>query len=116
MQESVPLDLDYEEWHLPYIEEEDYDQYDIHDLVKISSARCARVSYLTHDGVRDCKKDLNLHTKLYTADPPHFSPFEHQATPSEDMSTEANFKGWTQYRFIAEQEIKEANNYYGQEW
>lgn len=46
---------------------------------KISVARCARVSYLTHDGKRDIEKDLELFEKLRASR--HWSPFEHVATP-----------------------------------
>lgn len=48
----------------------------------ISSARCARVSYLTQDGCRDPSEDLGLYQRLATADPEHFSPLEHPATPA----------------------------------
>lgn len=47
---------------------------------KISVARCARISYLTHDGKRDISKDLELFKKLKTSG--HYSPFEHVCTPS----------------------------------
>ena len=36
-------------------------------LCKLSVARCARVSYLTHDGKRDREKDLELYEKLLGA-------------------------------------------------
>lgn len=45
----------------------------------VSVARCARVSYLTHDGKRDIVKDLELFEKLVTQN--HWSPTEHVATP-----------------------------------
>lgn len=46
---------------------------------KISVARCARISYLTHDGKRDILKDLELFERLRASG--HWSPFEHVATP-----------------------------------
>ena len=49
---------------------------------EISVARCARVSYLTHDGKRDIAKDIQLHDRLANQNPPHASPFEHICTPA----------------------------------
>ena len=68
----------------------------VEDLKKISVARCARVSYLTHDGVRNVQEDINLYEKLINAIPPHDSPLEHVATPCSKGS--GNFKGWKQFR------------------
>ena len=55
---------------------------------KVSAARCARVSYLTHEGKRDIVEDLKLFEFLTTNDPGHWSPLEHQCTPAkfEEMS------------------------------
>lgn len=93
---SVPVMVKDRGWHLPYIEREDYRaiteniavspdmyKYIVADAKKISAARCARVSYLTQDGVRDIKEDLALYERLVEADPPHWSPLEHVATPWE---------------------------------
>ena len=44
-----------------------------------SVGRCARVSYLTHDGVRAPAADIELALKLQSAG--HMSPFEHVARP-----------------------------------
>jgi hypothetical protein len=87
------------EWHLPYWNEEE-DGFRLNELIartnleigdtkyeqrylgykkKISVARCARVSYLTHDNKRDIEKDLELFERLKTSG--HWSPFEHVATP-----------------------------------
>ena len=49
----------------------------------VSAARCARVSYLTHAGIRDVKEDVIMALKLSTNDPGHWSPFEHVATPAQ---------------------------------
>lgn len=47
-------------------------------LMMISAARCARVSYLNHDGTDpDIEKDLALAKQLLESK--HMSPFEHQA-------------------------------------
>lgn len=87
MAESTPEKLEPGEWHLPYVWEEDYDALVDLDEVRfemaaeISAARCARVSYLTQDGKRDVRADLALYQRLVTAEPAHWSPLEHVATP-----------------------------------
>ena len=85
------------EWHMPFITEAEYELFDDRDLMKISVGRCARVSYLTHDGKRDPGEDIRLHDRLLESG--HMSPFEHIARPSMwfDRHT-SNFTGWTQYR------------------
>lgn len=85
------------QWHLPFILAGEFAQYneDYEILRKLSTARCARVSYLNHDGTEpNAEKDFDLHDKLIVA--PHASPFEHVATPAEGRH--ANFTGWMQYR------------------
>lgn len=113
------------EWHLPYITDEDraavedfvllyraceaLTQNDL--LIRISVARCARVSYLTHDGKKtEIEADLKLFDRLLGAQPLHASPAEHQATPDTrlvvgDNDTvwghphqHGNFTGWRQFR------------------
>lgn len=93
--DSIPARLDVGEWHLPYIrEDERVLPTDL--LVKISTARCARVSYLNHDGFRDIDKDLSLHNSLVKEG--HMSPTEHVATPGISDKFYGNFRGWIQYR------------------
>lgn len=65
-------------------------------LAKISVARCARVSYLTHDGKRDLADDLRLYDQLKTNG--HWSPFEHVARACHDHRRSGNFIGWEQHR------------------
>jgi len=48
-------------------------------LVKVSVGRCARISYLTHEGKRDIKEDVRLHDDLIVKRPLHASPAEHAA-------------------------------------
>lgn len=101
MSASKPHELDYGEWHLPYVDQPAYS--DRAGDRKISAARCARVSYLTHDGVRDVSKDLELYDRLVSADPPHWSPLEHVATPSLNwLIVDGNFDGWEQLRHLPE--------------
>lgn len=93
---STPSSVDIGEWHLPYVQDDErYLSTDT--LVKISAARCARVSYLTHEGVRDVAKDLELYARLEA--PGHMSPMEHpaQATPFPEVRY-GNFRGWKQWR------------------
>lgn len=82
--QSVPTPLGHGEWHLPFIYPEDRAEVsDPAALVKISTARCARVSYLTHDGIRSHAHDLELYDKLFSNG--HVSPLEHPARPMDNM-------------------------------
>jgi hypothetical protein len=69
-------------------------------LCKLSVARCARVSYLTHDGKRDHDRDIELYERLLGGGANgHGSPFEHVATPAAAADfRSANFVGWEQFR------------------
>jgi len=96
---SKPTLIDYGEWHLPYISEEEKQTKPKDLLVKLSAARCARVSYLTHDGKKpDIEKDLKLYDSLVGSRPRHSSPTEHQATPNDNNEFDKNFRGWHQHR------------------
>lgn len=85
---SRPRDIGYSEWHTPYVNTKD-DASWLDPLrgtakfwglaARVSSGRCARISYLTHDGKRDHNKDLELYGKL--VGPGHMSPLEHPARP-----------------------------------
>ncbi len=101
---SVQRVLKEEEWHLPYILDDEHDALPVEDLCKISAARCARVSYLKHDGTSpDVAEDLALFTKLVGSVPIHASPVEHQASPLNDPEAHSgNLKGWLQYRKLVE--------------
>lgn len=88
------------EWHLPLVQDDER-TLAIETLKNISAARCARVSYLTHDGTRDIAKDIELCERLRAER--HLSPFEHVATPSGDATFQANFRGWIQMRKAIEE-------------
>lgn len=95
---STPTLLQCDQWHTPYIQR-DEQHFDWHTKLKLATARCARVSYLTHDGKRDMEADINLYTRLLTGN--HWSPFEHCARPAHDFESYAlcgNFNGWVQFR------------------
>lgn len=66
--------------------------------VKIAVGRCARVSYLTHDGRRDLGEDITLHDRLVVQRPLHASPAEHVAQALDTLEWSGNFQGWKQYR------------------
>jgi len=80
MWESEPTFLNQGEWHLPLIFDEDK-ELSLQDKIKVSVARCARVSYLTHDGRRDVQADIDLYDRLATSG--HMSPMEHAAKVHE---------------------------------
>jgi thymidylate synthase ThyX len=120
MDASVPKVLASGEWHLPLWadnagqsdDESELDRHigtlsDVTGLreeiarafrVKISVGRCARVSYLTHDGRRDLNEDAGLHDRLIVQRPLHASPAEHVAQALDTLEWSGNFCGWRQYR------------------
>ena len=132
LEASTPTSLQRDGWHLPYITDEDRrdarllapeHQVPALELLRwVSVARCARVSYRTHDGRRDLEDDIALYVKLVKARPPHASPLEHVATPCRHLPiTEhtgevvrlghraghrGNLRGWDQLRHIVLSEPK----------
>lgn len=107
---STPDKLQNGEWHLPFISEDEKNssnvevtQYHgympIDVLKKVSVARCARVSYNTHEGKRDPEKDLELFDKLVKGSGfGHFSPHEHVAQAMDKDYRSGPFIGFKQYR------------------
>ncbi len=98
---SKPFLLSPTEWHLPYAQHGELEELGVEKLVKLCCARCARVSYLTHDGKRNIEADLTLYDRLLEGG--HMSPFEHAARPmtAEELAKHerlGNFKGWVQHR------------------
>ena len=112
---STPRSLDPDQWHLPFVAPEEAQALGLDTARRCSAARCARVSYLNHDGTApNVAKDLDTFAKL-AGDPNgpprpiHASPMEHQATPDrlrdsadpvswQFSSQHGNFQGWRQYR------------------
>ncbi len=104
----TPSRVGFGQWHLPFIKPEERlapGNYDTKVgspkneplLIKASTARCARVSYLTHDKKNPTiDEDVALHDRLVTSK--HMSPTEHVATPSTSLDFHGNFRGWIQYR------------------
>jgi len=103
--ESSPHEIALEQWHLPLVQDDERSM-DAATLCKLSVARCARVSYLTHEGTRDIAKDIELYDRLLGGGANgHWSPFEHVATPLVDPRIESgNLRGWKQFRKLFAQE------------
>lgn len=129
-QASEPKPLRPGEWHLPYVRVDNLRDlrlrygYDypgplartvdqetvVNEAVRVSVARCARVSYLTHEGkTPSVEDDLRLYDRLVGSVPLHASPAEHQATPDAfepeypiarwaHPELHANLVGWVQHR------------------
>lgn len=89
---STPKELKEGEWHLPYVLEEERAGKTNEELAKMSTARCARVSYLNHDGNKNFEKDIQLYEKLVSQR--HMSPLEHVARVAtvSEMLEHAFFK------------------------
>src|SRR6266567_2555909 len=104
IENNEPVQLDNNEWHLPFITQEDINNYSSEYLKRISVARCARVSYLNHE-IKDIKKDLELEVRLEQSG--HWSSFEHVAKPTyfDGNRQNGNFhESWLQYRKTFEKE------------
>jgi hypothetical protein len=101
---STPTPLLAGRWHMPYVEEAELEEWasayelEAGDAMRISVARCARVSSLTQDGRRDPAEDLALFGRMLNARPMHASPFEHVAQALSTPEPSGNFTGWRQYR------------------
>ncbi len=123
LQEGTPKNLADGEWHIPFSDNIDHDtlvnfianemngekteyEYILNRmpqyLIKISTARCARVSYTVvgEEGKPvDFKKDIELHDRLAASG--HWSPFEHICRPlhfKDKKHLQGNLKGFVQYR------------------
>lgn len=96
---STPKLVALGEMHAPYMTDEEREDLPRAHCFKVSAARCARVSYLNHDGLLpNIDKDMALADRLM-ADR-HASVFEHQASPSTDHRFYQNFRSWVQFRTI----------------
>lgn len=105
LETSIPTKRKCGDWHLPFVDGYDMDDllkegFTIDDLKKISCARTARVSYLTHEGKRNTDKDIELFDRLVQGSGfGHFSPHEHVAMCSHSPITRSGpFIGWQQFR------------------
>lgn len=110
--ESKPKQLNPGEWHIPFGDTFDENELtkilnrihpiqpawlewqinQINDLkIKIATARCARLSYMTFEGKIDYEKDIDLHDQLLAAK--HASPFEHCCRAMTDLEYHTFIKG-----------------------
>lgn len=96
---NIPTPIQYGEWHLPYIQSEERAIYEVDVLKALSTARCARVSYLNQNGKRDTEEDLGMYERLKSGSGTgHWSPFEHVASAQHDPDFSGNFFGFSQHR------------------
>ena len=103
---NVPELLVDGEWHLPLMDdiEELRNNFNEEELRKICVGRLCRVSYLTHNGVRDPNEDIKLCNNLMNNG--HMSPFEHCAVSLGEPIQHGNFVGFKQYRkYICNEDI-----------
>lgn len=91
-------------WHLPFVSMVERQTIKVPDLLAMSAARCARVSYLTHDKQNPTiEQDVALYRRLVESKPLHASPLEHQAQNSGTDRPSRNFTGgWIQHRALLE--------------
>lgn len=98
---GTPQVLGEDEWHLPFITDEEATLESRHNLLALSSARCASTSYRTVEGFdMGIDRARRICNDLMNAKPIHASPFEHlaQAKPGRH----ANFSGFRQWRTLLE--------------
>lgn len=123
---STPKLLQPGQWHLPFIDNDFGLEFAIAQegkelppaatipifALRVSVARCARVSYesFTTGRKSEVEEDLELYDRLVGSHPIHASPAEHQATPDsmndyigaqttwQRPEEHGNFVGWRQFR------------------
>lgn len=101
LKNNQPKTLEEGEWHLPFITQLERETHSLDQLVIMSTARCARVSYGLFDGKPSTyDKDLELYTKLVISEPQHASPTEHPAQAVKGKW--ANFSNFRQHRWELE--------------
>ncbi len=93
---SVPRPVDTMRWHTPLLSFTEMNEWDDQTRVIVSTARCARSSYMTQDVVKNFEDDEKLFNKLATD--VHMSPFEHCARALSTRQQYGNFIGWIQQR------------------
>lgn len=118
--EHEPTLLRLGEWHLPFLDDDESFNGtpwrklgDYNTLAMISAARCARISYTSHETGRRSTVDEDLALAARLVADGHWSPFEHQATPDSrdyelellfgdkrwwNLNEHGNFRGWRQFR------------------
>lgn len=101
-QKNKPIKLSAGEWHLPFLTGtgDHAGIWSPEQRLTMSVARCARVSYLNHEGKNPSfEEDQVLYSRLLGSAPIHASPAEHQAMAIGDPTVRSgNFRGWIQFR------------------
>ena len=95
---STPVERSWGEWHLPFITDQEREEWEGKDLARASAARAARVSYLTHEKASTIEQDHARYERL--VEPGHMSPLEHPAVARHASADQANFEGWCQLRMF----------------
>lgn len=102
LQDSTPAPIEWGGLHLPYIGINDDDLIlSPLEKLKISTARCARVTHLTHDGIRDTSEDLRMFEQTLWSNG-HWSPMEHPAVATSSVDSRNFDEGWAQLRSFAD--------------
>jgi len=102
--ESSPDKLTPGEWHIPFSGRLDKN-LDLATKLKICTARDARLSYASHDGVFDQERDIQLHDLLVAEG--HMSPLEHSAMAATSKSEHPD------YSYLATGDLVNTRNYRG---
>lgn len=97
MDESVPV---YRDWHLPYVSDDEFLEHSLDTCAMLSSARCARTSYVTHD-LRPPEFDADKALSDQLREAPHLSPFEHAAIATPYIKNDL-LVGWASRRWHLE--------------
>ena len=118
MEQSTPKVLKPGDWHIPFGDQMP-PGLSLSEQLQVATARCARLSYATHDGKRDVQEDMRLYNQLLQDG--HMGPFEHCAMAVADYFTAPpkiacyaylpgqmqpvftrNFRGFYSYRAMVE--------------
>jgi len=94
---SEPVPIQPGQWHIPFSGRLD-DHRVLKTKLKIVTARCARLSYASHDGMFDSDRDISLHDTLLKEK--HSNPFEHSAMAVENRTGYEGVEGYTWFSDI----------------
>jgi Fe-S-cluster formation regulator IscX/YfhJ len=108
---SEPRPVSVGGWHLPFVDPRSFEDYLPNSVestfealilcwIKLSVARCARLSYTSDRLLRyPFQDDFDLHDRLVIQSPEHAGPREHQAMAVANPDYRSgNLRGWTQLR------------------
>jgi len=123
IEEAKVQNIGLNEWHLPYISDQELSMYNLDTLKKLSAARCARISYKPFNGDSTIEAEISRYNLLVTDERVHASPIEHQATPDVPINQRSahekpknkiiwansalhgNLTGWIQARKLVPNEV-----------